>query len=281
MFIIHLQITTSLFYRSSRPTTFDEYKCLYTGTARETRMGNPGLPSSVDLNKKSVPRGMTSFKSRDGILALKWKDTKVVSLLSSASGVEPKTTVLRYDKVSKSPKEVICPNLIKEYNKNMGGIDKSDMLGHLYSSPMRSRRWYLPIFGYILDVSISNAWILYKRECCLTGEKNSSLKDFRIELSSSLLRSSEPMPRVFRVMRSSPSSTPPVATRGKRVAPPPESLRFNAGEGHLPLFTGQRRACQHYSSQSNIHRSRWMCDTCNVALCLTDKSNCFRNFHQH
>ena len=97
-----------------------DYGCLYTGTARETRMGNPGLSDNAALNKKSVDRGTSCFKSRDGIIAIKWKDTKVVCLISSATGFEPETTISRYDKNSKSYKDVSCPNIIKEYNKNIG-----------------------------------------------------------------------------------------------------------------------------------------------------------------
>ena len=38
----------------------------------------------------------------------------------------------------------------------MGGIDKSDMLTHLYKSPMKAKRWYLRLFDYIQDVCTTN-----------------------------------------------------------------------------------------------------------------------------
>ena len=41
----------------------------------------------------------------------------------------------------------------------MGGIDKSDMLTHLYKAALRAKRWYIPIFGYAIDVSMCNACI--------------------------------------------------------------------------------------------------------------------------
>ena len=49
-------------------------------------------------------------------------------------------TMARYDKTTKAKRDVPCPNLIKTYNSNMIGIDISDMLGHLYCRPMKSRR---------------------------------------------------------------------------------------------------------------------------------------------
>ncbi|CAG6016111.1 unnamed protein product [Menidia menidia] len=78
--------------------------------------------------------------SEDGILAVKWKDNKTVTLLSTDMGVGPMSTVIRYCSESKKREPVSCPAVIRSYNANMGGIDKSDMLVHLYRTPMKSKR---------------------------------------------------------------------------------------------------------------------------------------------
>ncbi|KAK9976482.1 hypothetical protein ABG768_021687 [Culter alburnus] len=110
--------------------------CWYTGTARDNRIGK----------KKAVPHGMHDcVTSDDGILALRLKDNKVVTLLSDL-GVEKE--------------QVSCPAVIKSYNANMGGIDNSDMLVHLYRIPMKSKRWYMQMFANAVDVSLTNAWII-------------------------------------------------------------------------------------------------------------------------
>lgn len=44
----------------------------------------------------------------------------------------------------------------------MGGIDNSDMLVHLYRIPMKSKRWYMQMFANAVDVSLTNAWIMYR-----------------------------------------------------------------------------------------------------------------------
>lgn len=108
------------------------YGCRYVGTARENRIGHPPLRPVKEMEKKSVRRGELDYLSSDGILAARWKDNKVVTILSTDVGIEPKGTVLRYDKTVKQKKEVQCPALIRMYNGRMGGIDKSDMLVHLY-----------------------------------------------------------------------------------------------------------------------------------------------------
>ncbi|KAJ8378086.1 hypothetical protein AAFF_G00248000 [Aldrovandia affinis] len=74
----------------------------------------------------------------------------------------------------------------------MGRIDLSDMLVHLYKSPAKSRRWYFPLFGYILDLSVSNARLVYKRDCGLRKEKAMPLKRFRLAVARSLAQDSPP-----------------------------------------------------------------------------------------
>lgn len=59
-------------------------------------------------------------------------------------------------------------------------------LVHLYKTPSKSRRWYFPLFAYSLDVSIVNAWLLYKRDCFALNENIMPLKDFRISVGKSL-----------------------------------------------------------------------------------------------
>nr|XP_020502569.1 piggyBac transposable element-derived protein 3-like [Labrus bergylta] len=103
----------------------------------------------------AVPRGTCDYvTSDDGILAVRWKDNKAVTLLSTDMGVEPMSSVIRYCSETKKKEPVSCPAVIRSYNANMGGIDKSDMLVHLYRTPMKSKRWYLRLFAYVIDVSI-------------------------------------------------------------------------------------------------------------------------------
>ena len=108
------------------------------------------------MEKKAVLRGAWDYvTSNDGILTLRWKDNKVVTLLSTDLGVEPVSSVSRYRSDTKRKEDVCCPAVIKSYNVNMGGIDKSDMLVHLYHTPMNSKRWYMRMFAYAIDASAS------------------------------------------------------------------------------------------------------------------------------
>ena len=217
--------------------------CRYVGTARENRIGIPPLKSNKEMNKKSVSRGDYDYATSNGILALRWKDNKNVTILSSDAGVEPMKKVKRYDRNTKKKLEVNCPSVIREYNGKMGGIDKSDMLTHLYKTPMRARRWYMRLFGYSLDLSVSNAWLLYKRDCKALGEKPMGLKAFRLEISS--------FARGVKTLRSRSTRSslelphvPHLPRRGIRTAVPTDTLRFDTTKLHLPIFVSARLTCK-------------------------------------
>ena len=115
-------------------------------------------------------RGHYDYKSSDDVIAVKWHDNKCVTLLSNAVGVEPEGAVKRYDKHHRGKIDIPCPSIVLAYNKHMGGIDLSDMLVSLYKTPMKSHRWYLPLFGYMLDLSVANGWLLHKRNATLLQE---------------------------------------------------------------------------------------------------------------
>lgn len=247
------------------------YNCRYVGTARENRVGNPDLTPTKQMNGNKIPRGTLDYRSTSGIIVLKWKDNKVVNIISSDAGVEPMSTVKRYDKTERAKKEVPCPDVIKKYNCRMGGIDKSDMLTHLYKTPLRARRWYVKIFGYVIDLCVTNSWLVYKRDCLKLEEQPMPLKQFRLSVSRSCQE------KKFLVTRSnSLSKFSPTAPKQQIV---PSSCTAKNNVQHLPIFKDQRQTCKFCSKKGDIHRSRWMCTGCNVALCLNDKNNCFTEYH--
>ena len=255
----------------------EEYSCRFVGTAKVTRVGNPPLQTREEMKKKNVPRGTLDYASTKGVLAVRWKDNKVVTMISTADGIEPLSTVKRYDKDAKAKIDVSCPDVIKKYNKNMGGVDKSDMLTHLYKTPMRARRWYLPIFGYLIDIGICNAWILYKRDCKALGKKNQPLKKFRLEISDVARHFNGNLKKTTRLSTNTPQSPRTLKVGHKAKLPRIESRMQGS---HFPVCFGGRASCKLCSSNKHgVHRSKWMCLTCEVALCLSPKRNCFPAFH--
>ena len=255
--------------------------CRYTGTARENRIGKPCLTSTDAMNKSTTARGTVEYcSSDDGILALKWKDNKVVTMLTNDLGVEPMSTVKRYSKKTKQKEDVECPSVIKNYNANMGGVDKSDMLVQLYKTPMKSKRWYLRIFAYCLDVSVVNAWLLYRRHATAQGEKSISLKQFRLDIyTTAAADSATPTKQI--ITRNHPACDAyvlPSSSRGPRNAEPEYAVRFDSTLFHCPIF-GNRQTCKLCSQSGRVMRTFSSCSICKVHLCCSVARNCFLDYH--
>ncbi|XP_031730561.1 piggyBac transposable element-derived protein 3-like [Anarrhichthys ocellatus] len=99
-----------------------DHNCRYTGTARDNRIRKQTLKAVKEMEKKTVPRGTCDYVTSDeGILAIRWKDNKTVTLLSTDVGVEPMSSVMRYCRETNTKEPVSCPAVIRSYNANMGG----------------------------------------------------------------------------------------------------------------------------------------------------------------
>ena len=79
------------------------------------------------------------------------------------------------------------------HNKIMGGVDLSDMLIGTLPVAIRPRRWYLRIIFYLIDLFLSNSWLLYRRHLTQIQEKKyMSLLNFRAQSADSLIKVSKP-----------------------------------------------------------------------------------------
>ena len=95
---------------------------LACATIRSSRKNFP--PMSED---KTLRRGDFDFRSTaNAVTVYKWKDRRVVNFISNYHKATV-TTVLRKEKDG-SKKQIPCLQLVKDYNQNMGGVDKHDML---------------------------------------------------------------------------------------------------------------------------------------------------------
>lgn len=164
------------------------------GTIQRNRLGkNCKLPTQKDFMKESVERAtyeeqVTNYEGKD-ISVTCWKDNKMVTLASTYVGSEPATTVSRYDKKNKTTIFIACPKIIRDYNPHMGGVDLMDSFLERYRIRIKSRKWYLRLFYHMIDLSIINSWILYKKVNERSGNtKIMNLGEFRAELAESLCK---------------------------------------------------------------------------------------------
>ena len=69
----------------------------------------------------------------------------------------------------------------------MGGVDLLDSIIGRYRIAMRSKKWYFKLFYHFLDMSLVNAWLLYRR--VYENEATIPLAKFRQEIAVALCQS--------------------------------------------------------------------------------------------
>nr|CAI5822261.1 unnamed protein product [Callosobruchus analis] len=133
-----------------------------TGTIRENRIPECPLKRSSDL--KVSDRGTFDYSLvDDDIVICKWNDNSVVTLASNASAVFPLHNAKRFSKSEKKHIYISQPSIIKSYNENMGGVDRSDQNIGQYRTTIRGKKWYFPLIAHCVDMAVQNACHLHKQ----------------------------------------------------------------------------------------------------------------------
>ncbi|GFR80203.1 PiggyBac transposable element-derived protein 3 [Elysia marginata] len=53
------------------------------------------------------------------------------------------------------------PSIVQAYNNYMGGVDRLDQNVGAYRIAIRSKKWWWPLFAFLPDATVNNAWLLY------------------------------------------------------------------------------------------------------------------------
>ena len=120
------------------------------GTVRKNRVG---LPKKMAI---TLDRGSFDYRqSSTGLFYVKWMDTKAVHFLSNYHGYEWCTV----DRTQKNGTKlaVSALSVVQDYNRNMGGVDKADMLRSLYELDRKSNKFwhrYVSLVFYIDNIYI-------------------------------------------------------------------------------------------------------------------------------
>ena len=102
---------------------------------------------------------------------LRLKDKRDVFVLSSFRGNSIET-IQNHSK----------PNVMCDYNKNMGGVDKYNQHLSYYALPRESMKWWKRVFFRQFELCIINAMCIYFEKYPDFRKKNNSRKIFRLTL---------------------------------------------------------------------------------------------------
>ncbi|XP_030592392.1 piggyBac transposable element-derived protein 4-like [Archocentrus centrarchus] len=158
------------------------------GTYRQGRVGVPTTQENA-LNKNSK-RGSIRW-IRDGeLLFVKWMDTREVSMCTTVHPVYTGETVLRWQKDNDGQSQRIPvprPTAVAEYDKYMGGVDTSDQMFGTNSVHRKTKRWPMTVFQHLLDIAVTNSFIVHKELSKAQQQKEMIRQAFQEELSAHLL----------------------------------------------------------------------------------------------
>ncbi|XP_045778429.1 piggyBac transposable element-derived protein 4-like [Maniola jurtina] len=214
-----------------------------TDTMGTLRLNREFVPESLKgKNKKNMKAGEVCFSTTKDLSVVVWLDKSVVAMLSTFHdikvGGKEKYGYFRYK-----------PEVVLDYNLSMGGIDHKDQMLHAYPvERVRNMVWYKKLFRRLLNVSIQNAYVIYKHNHTRIGNR-----DFRLQLAEQILQKHKPL-----------------------AVPRPPALPATPSEMHLPLKNVRAQRCKLCHAAKVRRTTVWMCGTCNVNLCI---EGCYSAYH--
>lgn len=245
-----------------------EQQLWYVGTVRANRLrGAEKKLKPVKLLQKEGRGSVSICTSNEDITVSRWIDNSAVHVISSYAGKEPISTAQRFSRKDKKFIDIQRPYSIELYNKHMGGVDLMDSLVALYRNDVRNRRWYMRIFYHMLNVTVVNAWILWK------WEKNESmdLLEFKSRIATGMIYQGKAEMGKKKRGRPSDEVQGPKKKRASHIVP--KELRLDGGQ-HYPEKSTESHANRCRDSQCKS-KTRFICGTCKVPVC----PQCMERFH--
>lgn len=141
------------------------------------RLNREFVPDSLKtLQKSELRQGEVAASYTHDLCAMVWRDQNLVSLISTYHalliGEHHKYNRLTYK-----------PQVVLDYNKSMGGVDRKDQF--LSAHPVeriRNKIWYKKVFSRLYSTAIFNAFVLYRNK-----DPKISHRQFRTRLAEDLL----------------------------------------------------------------------------------------------
>ena len=247
------------------------------GTFRTNRRGLPEGIASLKLPAGGhkiwyrVPRPDDNGKT---ISVLTWQDKKPVNIIST---YHDDTATMVPDRAAGGNTTKKKFKSITDYRKVMCGVDKSDQIRSTYCiARRRLKRYYRKVFWVIVDKIIFNSWIIFNKLTQVT--KTLRFLEFKKILFRQLVE-------YFH--------RDAVTSRNRIERPfPREDLRLDTTRPHLVVAFGlgsknrQKYVACKFCYHQNYGKCRSQvdtyCKTCNVALCIKNKTwnnACFELYH--
>ncbi|KAL3184705.1 hypothetical protein MRX96_005811 [Rhipicephalus microplus] len=173
-----------------------------------------------------------------------------------------------------------APQVIVEYNRHMGSVDKLDIGMSLYPIRAKTKKWPVRVISHLTSFVLANSWLQYVWDASAEGLQHKETKnmlEFRTDVALSLIHSNRPAEK--KKGRPSLESLQKVLKPVHNAAPLPTMFVPFDGKEHWPQhvsFANSQR-CRKQDCKSKTHVR---CMKSVVFLRLSATNYCFFNFHQ-
>ncbi|XP_055877291.1 piggyBac transposable element-derived protein 4-like [Biomphalaria glabrata] len=237
------------------------------GTVLRTRKGFPNAIKDVKNFEKKSKRGDMRW-IRDGqLLTVQWRDNKTISLMSTIHDANDSVTAKRRTKTNGQFENLTVnqPTIVHDYNKYMGGVDKSDQLINKYNVLRKTNKYWKTIFFHMLDIARVNSYILFQD----WRDKNKDVPELKRPTRYGQLNFTE---ELIRELGDIGIDDPvPIASK------PPVHFKHAMD----PQFMDKRGNCKLcYSNEKIVRRTSVKCKVCDVFLCFQKERNCLSQYHK-
>jgi len=150
-YILRSRLSHDLFV--CRTWEFDDLatKQIYCcGIVRPNRKGTP-----QDLGPKGMTWGDLQVRTRGDLTAIMWRDKRDVRILTNIHDPPAEGNFCNNNG------KTIKPQIVADYNRHMGYVDKGDRMANSYFINRRTWKWTKKLFFHLFDLAILNSYILF------------------------------------------------------------------------------------------------------------------------
>jgi len=214
------------------------------GTIRQNR-GTPKVFSEI---RKSFPKKSFVAYQKDQINIILWHDKKIVSVISSFHNIPndlKRKQVVVNDKIE----------MIKSYDKYMGGVDKVDQMLQSYFSEHKNKKWTIKLSIYLINILIYNSYVLYNKFY-------SGLNKFKQQLTY----------RTYLI-----SYLTGIKANDLKEYIPSSFKKVVLSHMIDKHPNNKRKNCKYCTNKTQRKTTSFFCSACKVHLCA---EICFKGFHE-
>ena len=168
-----------------------------TGTIQKNRIPRAAREKIDERSFLKRPRGhsVTIVRQHEPVVAVTtWLDNKIIFMASNHEGIQEKDECRRWSKKDRQYINVERPAVVRNYNKNMGGIDLCDQMIAYYRMGAKTKKWTVRTIFHFIDLACANSWREYVLDAKREGRATKNVRkylEFKMDIAEYLLHSTE------------------------------------------------------------------------------------------